>query len=77
MFREVKADTLNEKELNYLNNNLVILSAHYGALKPFDMIKPYRLDFNTRLPDVDLKSFWKDKINDYLGDDINYKSGIQ
>ncbi len=33
VFRETKADTLNTEELNYVNNNLVILSAHYGALK--------------------------------------------
>ena len=41
--------------INYLNENLIILSALYGALKPLDMIMSYRLDFvNNKL----LYDFW-------------------
>lgn len=53
------------KELDYLEDHLRILSGFYGILKPFDGITPYRLEMQAKLIDWDYKSlydFWNDKI---------------
>ena len=49
--------------LNFLKDNLRILSAFYGILSPFDGVVPYRLEMQAKLKGVlDLYDFWKDDI---------------
>lgn len=47
-FKYLNALSLNETNINYLNNNLIILSALYGCLRPLDKINEYRLDFTDK-----------------------------
>lgn len=69
VFNEIKPLDMTDSQIEYLNANLIILSAQYGILRPYDMIKAYRLDYFTKIPDIDLKIIWKDKINEYIKDD--------
>lgn len=53
------------KELDYIEKHLRILSGFYGILRPFDGIVPYRLEMQAKLLDWEHKSlyeFWNDKI---------------
>lgn len=53
------------RELDYIEEHLRILSGFYGVLRPFDGIVPYRLEMQAKLLDWDHKSlyeFWDDKI---------------
>lgn len=45
-YRALAAKSLSSQALEFANNNLRIISSLYGVLKPEDIIKPYRLDFN-------------------------------
>ena len=68
-FKNIEFEKLNENQQNNLNNNLIILSAYYGCLKPSDEIGNYRLMMNSKINienDLDVKTFWKTKIIDYL-----------
>ena len=51
--------------------DVVILSAFYGCLKPNDIVKPYRLDFNANLKvnGLSLKKLWADYYNNYFTKD--------
>lgn len=54
-----------QKELDYLEKHLRILSGFYGMLKPFDGVVPYRLEMQARLGSKELDSlyaFWKEKM---------------
>lgn len=54
-----------EKELDYIEEHLRILSGFYGILRPFDGIVSYRLEMQAKLLDWDHKSlyeFWNDKM---------------
>ena len=69
VFRGIDIDTLKENEIDYLNSHLRILSGLYGALKPLDEIKPYRLEMGTKHENErgkDLYAFWGDKVRKYL-----------
>lgn len=51
--------------LAYINEHLRILSAFYGLLRPFDGVKPYRLEMQAKLSvggAKDLYAFWGDKL---------------
>lgn len=67
VYRGLDAATLNNEEILYLQNHLRILSGLFGALKPLDLIQPYRLDvkdkFTTEKGD-NLYSFWKTRVTD-------------
>lgn len=63
------AKTLNEDELDWLQQHLCILSGLYGVLRPLDRMQPYRLEMGTRLKTDkggNLYRFWGSEIADYL-----------
>ena len=65
-FKELKLEDYSEKSLEYLENNLLILSALYGVSLAFDLLKKYRLDMTMSIIDKGLYNFWKKDINDYI-----------
>ena len=65
VYTGLDAYSLNESEMDYLQNNLRILSGLYGFLKPLDAIEAYRLEMGIKLAvkeNKDLYSFWKEKL---------------
>ena len=44
----LQADTFNDKDLEFAQQHLRILSGLYGVLTPFDLMQPYRLEMGTR-----------------------------
>lgn len=67
------AYTLNEDQINQLQNKLRILSGQYGLLKPLDLIQPYRLEMGTKLQigtKKDLYQFWDKKITNQLNEEL-------
>jgi len=69
-FKTMDPMGFNPDRLEFANENLKILSGLYGVLRPMDGIKPYRLDFNTKLSmdSKGLKQFWKKKVVTYFED---------
>ena len=54
-----------DKELEYIQQHLRILSGFYGILRPFDGVVPYRLEMQAKLETEgakDIYSFWADSI---------------
>ncbi|WP_339120654.1 YaaA family protein [Fusobacterium nucleatum] len=70
-FKELELEDYSEKSLKYLKNNLLILSALYGASLAFDLLKKYRLDMTMSITDKGLYNFWKKDINDYISNILN------
>ncbi len=57
--------TLSDKDFDYAQDHLRILSGLYGLLRPLDLIQPYRLEMGRRLNNErggNLYEFWGDKI---------------
>lgn len=65
------AKSLSDKDLEYAQGKLRILSGLYGLLRPMDLMQAYRLEMGTRFPNKkgkDLYAFWDMKITDALND---------
>ncbi|MDA3904900.1 MAG: peroxide stress protein YaaA [Bacteroidales bacterium] len=63
------AETFSEKELQYSQTHLRILSGLYGVLRPLDLIQPYRLEMGTKLRTdtfTSLYDFWGDKLTNKI-----------
>ena len=57
--------TLSDKDFDYAQDHLRILSGLYGLLRPLDLIQPYRLEMGRRLSNErgnNLYEFWGDKL---------------
>lgn len=68
------AYTININLLDYTQKTVRILSGQYGILKPFDKIKPYRLEMGTNLKvgkTKNLYQFWNDKVTLAINNEIN------
>lgn len=67
-FRYLDVYSLDNIAKKYLDQNLLICSALYGPINADKLVKPYRLDFHSRLKvdDSTLKTFWKDKYDEHL-----------
>lgn len=61
----------------FAQNHLRILSGLYGALKPLDLIQPYRLEMGTRLKNKagkNLYEFWNTQVSELLNQDFENES---
>ncbi|RCS59319.1 peroxide stress protein YaaA [Parvibium lacunae] len=69
VYEGLAAPTLNQKQLQYLQKHLRILSGLYGYLRPLDLMQAYRLEMGTKLANVrgkDLYAFWGDVLTQAL-----------
>jgi len=63
VYKELDLSRYTDNQFKYLSENVIILSALYGIIKPFDGIKNYRLDMTIKFKDITLYKFWENKIN--------------
>lgn len=70
-------DSFSKSDLTYAQNYLRILSGLHGLLRPFDLIKPYRLEMGTKLKNKNGKNlydFWGDKITNLINNNLQESS---
>ena len=71
VYEGLAAGSLTENDLQWAQDHLVILSGLYGALRPLDLMQPYRLEMGTRLENPlgdNLYAFWAKTIAPYLNE---------
>lgn len=72
VYEGFKLSEYNQKTQDFANKTLRIISGLYGVLKPFDLIKAYRLEMSIDLANSygkNLYDFWGNKITNYLNKD--------
>lgn len=65
-YNGLNAHDFSQEEYDFAQQQLNILSALYGLLRPFDAIKPYRLDMQTHITPQgygSLYHFWQESVN--------------
>jgi cytoplasmic iron level regulating protein YaaA (DUF328/UPF0246 family) len=65
VFNGLNAATFSDKDIEFAQSHLRILSGLYGVLKPMDLIHAYRLEMGTKLKigaNKNLYEFWKSII---------------
>lgn len=69
VYEGLDAPTLSDKQLQWAQDHVAILSGLYGILRPLDLMQPYRLEMGTRLPNdrgANLYAWWGSSIAQYL-----------
>ncbi|NOU59793.1 peroxide stress protein YaaA [Marinifilum caeruleilacunae] len=73
VYTGIDADSLTDKDFEYAQSKLRILSGLYGVLKPMDLIQAYRLEMGKKLGNrrgKDLYEFWGDRITKSINQDL-------
>lgn len=71
VYSGIQKDQYSDDDLAYAQDHLRILSGLYGALRPMDLIQPYRLEMKTKLKNPrgeNLYQFWGDRITEKLNE---------
>jgi len=69
VYQGVDAYSLNDADFEFAQEHLRMLSGLYGALRPLDLLQPYRLEMGTKLETEhgkNLYEFWGDQITQSL-----------
>ena len=69
IYSGLSAAQWNNDDARFAQKNLLILSGLYGLLKPFDAIKPYRLEMGYKLKlndNLRLDAYWEEQLADAL-----------
>jgi cytoplasmic iron level regulating protein YaaA (DUF328/UPF0246 family) len=80
VYEGLDAPSLKQKDLDWAQDHVAILSGLYGVLRPLDWMQPYRLEMGTKLANPrgkDLYAWWGDQLAEHLdqrlaeqGDDV-------
>ncbi|AFI85598.1 peroxide stress protein YaaA [Methylophaga nitratireducenticrescens] len=79
VYTGLQAETLDEKDLDFAQQHLRILSGLYGVLRPLDLMQPYRLEMGTPFQNDagrDLYHFWGDQLRKSLEAEPALKDGV-
>ena len=69
-YRYMAPGVFETEQMDYVQEHVRILSGFYGMLRPFDGVRPYRLEMQARLAvgnHRDLYSFWGERLGQALG----------
>ncbi len=78
VYEGIEKRSYSERNFQFAQKHLRIISGLYGILRPLDMIKPYRLEMGTDfrkskilhlIKANNLYEFWGDKITDFLNEE--------
>ena len=73
VYSGLKAEEFQEKDFDFAQDHLRILSGLYGILKPLDLIQPYRLEMGVSFNNKrgkNLYEFWKDDLTKNLNNTL-------
>ncbi len=75
VFRQLHPVDYDDAQRRFLNDNVRILSSLYGWLRPEDIIKSYRFDFNSHVAPMGetLMKYWKKDVTIALVRDLQAK----
>lgn len=73
----IDSDHYDEDDFSFAQQHLRILSGLYGALRPLDLIQPYRLEMGAALSNPqgkNLYAFWDTQVTEQLNQDFSNES---
>ena len=79
VYRGLDAYSIDDSKIDFLQNNVRIISGLYGLIKPLDLIQPYRLEMGTKLAfdsNKNLYDYWRKKITEQLNLELYDKEPI-
>ena len=71
--QEYQPEDFTEEDFLFSQEHMRFVSGCYGLLRPLDLIKPYRMEFDVKIPELgdgNMYAFWKDRQTNTLIHDV-------
>jgi cytoplasmic iron level regulating protein YaaA (DUF328/UPF0246 family) len=79
VFKNINPADFSPEDFLFAQDSLRIASFCYGLLRPLDMIKPYRMEGDVKIPELGdgaIYTYWRDRQANTLIDDIKQADNI-
>lgn len=79
VYKNIQPKDFSEDDFLYANEHLRIASICYGLLRPLDLIKPYRMEYDVKLPELgegNMYNFWRPRQTELLIDEVKKNGNI-
>jgi len=79
VYRNLNPAGFSEEDFMFAQKHLRFASVCYGLLRPLDLIKPYRMEYPVKLPELgegNMYSFWSPRQTPVLLEDIRSDDGV-
>lgn len=79
VFKNIHPEDFSETDFDFTQKHLRIASFLYGLLRPLDLIKPYRMEFYVKIPELgadNMHAYWQNKQTKTLIKDIQEEGGV-
>lgn len=79
VFKRLGPQSFTADDFKYAQDHLRLTSFCYGLLRPMDIIRPYRLEGDVRLPEFGnqtLFAYWKSRLTDIFISEIKASGGV-
>lgn len=79
VYQGLDFNTLNDKNVEFATDHLRLFSGLYGMLKPLDLIKPHRLEMQTKLVNSrgkTLYAYWEKVLSEHLASELEKNSNV-
>lgn len=79
VYKNIQPKDFSEEDFLYANEHLRIASICYGLLRPLDLIKPYRMEYDVKLPELgegNMYNFWRPRQTELLIDEVKKNGNI-
>lgn len=79
VYKHINSKTFSDADFLFAQEHFRFVSACYGLLRPLDEIKPYRIEYDIKLPELgdgNMYIYWRDKQTQSLIDNIKDCGGL-
>nr|WP_321373686.1 peroxide stress protein YaaA [uncultured Bacteroides sp.] len=79
VFKHIAPTDFSDEDFLYAHEHLRIASPFYGLVRPLDMIKAYRMEYDVKLPElgnISMADFWKSKLTLPFIEDVKNSGGV-
>ncbi|MCD8194419.1 MAG: YaaA family protein [Tannerellaceae bacterium] len=79
VYKYIRPEDFTPEDFLFAQQHMRIASIGYGLLRPLDLIKPYRMEYDIILPepgDINMYGFWSPRQTDLLIDEVKANGGI-
>lgn len=73
VFKNINPKDFSEDDFLYADEHLRIASICYGLLRPLDLIKPYRMEYDVKLPELgegNMYAYWRTRQTEPLIEEV-------
>lgn len=73
MFNSINYEKLDKKQKEHFDESVLFIDGMFGLLKPQDLIPNYKLKITSKIGDINVTKFWKERLSGIFSSQVKNK----